>query len=475
MGSGAEVAKDTTSDDAADPAPAPSPAPMGPTDSNVPEPNTETPQSSEPQQNSEYQQTPPPPLPQIPVYPAPPSESTVEAAAGVPLAENPAYPTPFSEWDLAQVETPMFLTEAINDFAERPVYLTGNWSVKPHLSIGTFYDGNIFVRTNNTTSDFITRFAPGVTMRLGNTESMFYLVADYTAGFNWYMQHFKESSIDQDASASLQWALPKTVIGLHLGVSADTGTDIDATDRVRQQLYFAGITTHYAYGEKTSFDLNGDYSRSDFNGLISSSSIDAAAFFNYSYSPRTELGVGAATGYVIVAGGNDQEYEQANLRATYRATGKLTFVGEVGSEFRQYTNGSGGTVTPVFSVSGSWAVRAGTQLSMSLQRQTYVSALLADQDYTATSVNMSVTQRITDYVSASLTLGYINSSYSATSVNVNATREDNYFDIRPAVQWSATSWLSVGIFYEYSQNLSHGGGADPFQRDRGGVDFAILF
>ena len=404
-----------------------------------------------------------------------PNANIVEAADAVPLPENPTPMSPFSEWDLAQVETPMFMTEAINDFAERPVYLTGNWSVKPHLTIGTFYDGNIFVRKDNTASDFITRVAPGVAMRLGNTDSMFYLVADYTAGLNWYMEHSNQTNLDQNATASFQWSLPKTTIGVHLGMSSDTGTDIDASNMVRQHLYFAGLTTHYVYGDKTSFDLNGDYTRSDFDGYISSSQFDASAFFNYTYSPKTQIGLGGAAGYVIVPSTGDQVYEEADVRATYRATGKLTFIGEVGGQFRQYSGGGSSSVTPVFTISGAWDVRPGTQINIGLQRQMYVSAFLYGQDYTATSVDISLVQRITDYVSASLTLGYINSDYSASVSNVSASREDNYFDIRPAVQWNATSWLSVGIFYEYSQNLSHGQGADPFQRDRGGVDFAILF
>jgi hypothetical protein len=69
----------------------------------------------------------------------------------------------------------------------------------------------------------------------------------------------------------------------------------------------------------------------------------------------------------------------------------------------------------------------------------------------------------------------VNTDYTATATNVTATREDNYFYIRPALEWKALSWLSVGIFYEYSQDLSQGGTANSFTRDRGGVDMAILF
>jgi len=43
------------------------------------------------------------------------------------------------------------------------------------------------------------------------------------------------------------------------------------------------------------------------------------------------------------------------------------------------------------------------------------------------------------------------------------------------VEWKALSWMSIGIYYEFSQDTSSGGVANSFSRDRGGVDIAILF
>ena len=409
--------------------------------------------------------------------PLPSSASTEEVAEAVPLPANPALQQQqFSEWDLARVESPMFMSESINDFSERPVYLTGNWSVNPHLSIGFIYDGNIFLRHQNVQGDFITRFAPGVTMRLGNTESMFYLVADYTAGVDWYMTHSSQTTVDQDATATLQWNLPKTTITMRLGIFDDTGQDIDVTDRVRQTQYYAGATAHYAYGEKTSLDVSSDYTRSDFgHGLISSSQVEGQTFLNYEYSPQTQLGAGATMGYVWVPGGVDQEFEQANLRATYKATGKLTVIGEVGAEFRQYSGGEGQTVTPVFNLEGAWAVREGTEIDLTLQREIFASAILQDQDYTSTSVDLTIRQRIGDRVTALLTGGYVNAVYSAAATGVTGSRVDNFYYIRPAIQWQALKWLSVGIFYQFSEDISHGATSDSFTWDRGGVDIAILF
>jgi hypothetical protein len=415
--------------------------------------------------------------PTVQVQPPTPegSPSADAAALEVPLPANPPLQEQYSEWDLAQVEAPTFLNAAINEFNERPLLITSKWSFKPHLSIGDYYDGNIFIQSQNEKSDFITRISPGFTMRLGDTDSMFYLVGDYTAGLNYYVEHSNESTVDQNGRVQAQWSLPKTTIGLTMDVSSNTGQDIDVTNRIQQELYFVGLNGHYDLSDKTAWDVSADYTRSDFNGLISSQQTEGQAFFDYQYSPKTQLGVGASTGVLIVPGTPKQTFEDGNLRAIYRATGKVTLIAEGGMELRQYGDGEGSTFTPVFILDGAWTPQAGTSVDLSARRSIYSSAILNDQDYTATAFDFTVSQRITDYWNVSLALGYVNTNYTATATNVTATREDNYYYARPGVEWKALSWLSVGIFYEYSQDLSQGGTANSFSRDRAGIDMAIEF
>jgi outer membrane protein assembly factor BamA len=434
------------------PEPSPSPSP--------------TPESTEGTETAAPQYL--PPLPGAP-------GTQAAATSGMPMQANPSIEQQYSEWDMAQIESPLFLSAAINDLSERPIMLTDNWSLKPHLSTGSFYDGNVFLRSDDVQSDYVTRIAPGLTMRLGNDDSMFYMMADDSVGLNYYMEHPKESTADNEGRGQFQWTMPRTIIGVSLDVSSDTGQDIDVSDRVRRDLYFAGVTAHYDFGEKTSWDLSGSYTRSDFAGLISSSQWEGDLFFNYQYSPKTQIGAGGAGGYLVVPGGQNQVYEQANVRATYQATGKLTLNGQVGTELREYQGGHGSTISPVFIVDAAWAARPDTGLDLSLRRSIYASALLDDQDYTATSLDFSIRQRITKYVEVSLSTGYVNTSYSATAAGVAADREDNYYYIRPAVDWNVLSWMSIGIYYEYSKDASQGGVANSFARDTGGVDIAILF
>lgn len=451
-----------------------SPSPTPPAGDEMPDTGDETPSANptpspppgsenvEPQENIE------PPLPQQ-------STNEEQAANEVPLPENPPLEQQFSQWDMAQVETPLFLNAAINEFNERPILITGNWSVKPHLSLTSYYDGNVFLSSQDMQSDFIARLAPGISMRLGSDDSMFYVTADYTAGFDIYTEHPQESTIDQSGMAQFQWSLPRTTVDLNLNASSSVGQDIDVTDRVRQNLYFAGVTTHYAYGEKTSFDISADYTRSDYDGLISSSQLSGNIFFNYQYSPKTQLGFGAGTGALMVPGSARQVFEDADLRATYQLTGKITLIAEGGMELRQFGDGGGSSFTPIFILEGAWIPRVGTELDLSTRRSIYASAILDSQDYAATALDLTARQRITDYVDVSLAAGYVNTDYIAAAANVDATRQDNYYYIRPAVEWKALSWMSIGLYYQYSRDTSQGGGANSFSRDTGGVDIAILF
>lgn len=392
-----------------------------------------------------------------------------------PPINSPPLLNPYSQWDLSGIESPLFGTEEITEFSERPLSLAGNSHVTPHFSLSTLYDSNINLQSSGAESDFVTVISPGITVRLGNKESMFYLIGDYTLDAILFAQHGSENAINQNARLDLQWSLPKTIFGLHVGVFADTGTSIDVSDRVQRQVYYVGLTSHYVLTDKTSWDLNADWNFTHYHGLISSSQEQVQAYFNYEFSPKVTVGVGSAVGYVNVQGGGNQVFEQGSVRVSFRTTEKLTLIADTGVDVRQFSQGGGNAVNPVFGVKAAWAVREGTEIDLSCRRQIYASAIFQDQNYTATSVDLSVRQRFTDNVDLFLSGGYVNASYSSTAGGIPASREDNYFYLRPALQWHVLRWLSIGIFYEYSQNISSGQGARSFTRDRAGIQASVAF
>jgi hypothetical protein len=455
-------------DDYGAPSPSPSPSPAL-------ESGTDQDENQPPVPEAEAEPTPTESSPEV-IQPLPGAMASQQSNSLLNQAANPALEMQFDQWDVSQVGTPLFLNEAVDEFNQRPVNLTGNWSVKPHLSIGSYYDGNIFLANNGAQSDYVMNISPGLDMRLGNDDSLFYLTADYTYGYNYYIQHPDLDDSDQNLRTQLQWTMPRTVVSLSAGVTSSEGQDVDAGSRIRQNLYSLALDTHYDFSEKTSWAASASYSRADFNGLIDSAQYEGDLYFDYQYSPKTQFGIGGAVGDLEVPGSPHQLYEQANVRASYLASGKLTFNGQLGMELREYQGGVGSTFTPVFSLGAAWAARPGTSMTLTGSRSMYASAILNDQDYTATSFDFTIQQRITDYVDVSFSAGFVNSAYSATATNVDAPREDNYYYLRPAIEWRALSWMSVGIFYEFSQDLSSGtGGTNSFSRDRGGVNIGILF
>jgi hypothetical protein len=212
-----------------------------------------------------------------------------------------------------------------------------------------------------------------------------------------------------------------------------------------------------------------------YESLIGSNEARLQGYVNYNLTPKVTLGLGGNLGLTTVESGGDQTSEEASLRATYVATEKLTLTANGGVEFRQFDNGSGDTVTPVFGLDAAWAIREGTSLTLTARRRIFSSAILVDQNYTDTGFSATIQQRMTDRFTLSLSAGYDNLVYTSAGQGVNASREDGFFYVRPSIQCHIVSWCSVGLFYEYSENLSNGEGARSFQRDRAGLQVNITY
>src|SRR5207302_1895582 len=146
------------------------------------------------------------------------------------------------------------------------------------------------------------------------------------------------------------------------------------------------------------------------------------------------VGLGGTAGRDVLDQANsDQTFEQANLRASYDVTGKVSASGSAGLEFRQFDTGSHDSVTPVFDLSASYKPFDGTSISIGASRGTQTSAGLSGQDYTSTQVQVTAQQRLLQRFILSFTAGYQNLDYFGALTHTVASREDNYYFIQPAI------------------------------------------
>ena len=415
-----------------------------------------------------------------------------------------------SAWDLAELESPLFGTEQIAEFT-RKINSTGAWAVRPHFTTTALYDGNVFLSEDDQQSDFIITAMPGVTARIGNDQTPFLLTADYTMGAIIFVDRTDESSLNHNARLELDWRGARTSLGFRVGFENDSGSSIDASDRVRRTGYNAGLESRYQHSEKFSLDLNGDFRRAYFEDLIGSQDYGVQTWANYHYSPKLILGLGGGYTASEVETGRSQHAQNVSMRASWTATGKLTIDGTLGIGFFQFSDGEpdaiapiaslratyvatqkltfsgdvgvgivrfdsdGNTLTPTFNIDATWAVWQGTALTFNAHSRVFNSVVFVDQNFISTGFVVGLTQQLGIRFVGFVTAGYENLTYVAAGGDAEADRQDNFFFARFGLQWQVNNRCSVGMFYEFNENSSEGQDARGFRRDRTGVQMSILF
>ena len=207
--------------------------------------------------------------------------------------------------------------------------------------------------------------------------------------------------------------------------------------------------------DKVSYDASVQFSDSDYETLLSSSTLSGSLFFNYSPTGKTTVGLGVTAGYVFAeAPTPDQSFEQGNLRFNYTPSPKLLASGQVGLELRQSSAQGSSEVTPIFELSASYSPFDGTSISLDGNRQVETSAVLGGQDYTLTGITVSVSQRFFQRAYLRLSTGYSHTDYVAEANNVDAARSDNYYFLQPGVDITVRENITAGGFYSFRTSTS---------------------
>ena len=190
--------------------------------------------------------------------------------------------------------------------------------------------------------------------------------------------------------------------------------------------------------------------------LFSSQMFSGNLFVNYRYSEKIVIGVGGTGGVDFVDNPNpDQTFEQANVRASYQATGKIAFNFSGGVEFRQFENNSRSEyISPVFELSATYQPFDGTSVTLAGSRRTFNSGVLAGQDFAGTTITATLRQRLLQRFYVGVSGGYQNSDYFSTVSGVAANRQDNYYFIEPTLDFSITRFWTIGGYYLHRRNDS---------------------
>ena len=342
------------------------------------------------------------------------------------------------------------------------------------IQVAEIYDSNLNLAPNNRIQDFYTRAGVVLTLGFGDTivREENFLELFYEPDFLIFADHSNFDTVQHVAYFAAQYRFSRLTLGaaetIQLADTGDSqlpgfpgtvvnGVNIDTGGRRRINTYTTHLSATYDLTGKTSLSAAGDYTRIDYAGSLTNSQRFSSNFLlNYQYSPKLVVGAGGTVGRDLLNQANThQTFEQANLRASYNPTGKLSASLSVGVEVRQFDTGSDDFVSPVFDLGASYAPFDGTSITIDASRGTQISAVLASQDYNSTQVQVMAKQRLFQRLVVSATVGYQHLDYFGSSVDTAASRADNYYFTQASIDTRITNFWSAGAFFVYRENTSN--------------------
>jgi opacity protein-like surface antigen len=342
-----------------------------------------------------------------------------------------------------------------------------------HLTMRAVYDDNINVSHTDPVSDFYFTIEPSVTAGFGDIEGRQenYIRLDYAPSAFLFVEHSENDALQHLFKLEGHYRFSRLDLTLIQEVQILDGADLnsisnanvpgsqvnlDVSRRTRANIFTTQLNANYELTGKTSISAGLTNTVNDYPNLISSQVISGNVFINYRYREKIVVGLGGTGGYNFVDEPNpDQTFEQANVRVSYQAAGKLSFNASGGVEFRQFEQSSRGQyVSPVFEIGADYQPFDGTTMSLSLSRRILNSAILTAQDYALTAVSLGARQRIFQRAYLGFNVGYQNADYFSTVSGIRANRSDDYFFVEPALDVMITRFWTVGGYYLHRNDES---------------------
>lgn len=336
------------------------------------------------------------------------------------------------------------------------------WRLILTVQAGVYWDSNIFITQNHPIGDTVIQLAGGFTFEIGDyrAKEQNYLTLKYLATGYIYTGRSDLNGVEQQFELHSQYRWERLTAQSNLSFSYLDGPDRLAGTFTTSYLIDGLIRLLYDYSDKTQlraeFEQLTDIYPSQFNSYEYIGRFGA----DYDLTPKVKLGAEGDVGYLQLQDGGNSTYGQARVRAAYKMTEKLTFLGSVGVEVRGYSDRDLIKVTPVFDVSASWTPFVGTGFGLSAFRKIFASPVEAGQVFTATGIQGSISQAFFQRFNAAVFIGYEHDQYQAAGVNApNISRNDDYVYLRPNLTYTIGGWCSIVLYYQFSHNGSSTAGA----------------
>jgi hypothetical protein len=346
------------------------------------------------------------------------------------------------------------------------------WRLHLGLDTSVTYDDNIFIQATQRQADVEFGVTPLIAAGWGTfradpttltgSASRFPQIADRDNAGNalyfrygptavFFADHTDQDAFNEDVLAAGRWVLGRTTLEAEGRFQTSSAPNIDVGNRINSETSSGFLNMNYQMAQKTTLDSRFSMEHDSYQGGLNSTDTSLSTLLNYQALPKTTMGFGFGVGYTTVESGQNQYYEQALVHVHYTPTYKISLDLVGGEEVRQIENGPN-RATPVFDFEASYAALDSTKISLKISRSTDTSALLENQDFENTTIEVSIRQRFLQKFYVELSGGFQSNDYVDAGAAANRTDKFSYAGLESAVE--VTKWLSMKAGYHFQNNDS---------------------
>jgi hypothetical protein len=362
------------------------------------------------------------------------------------------------------------------DSGEATADKTSDWKFETLLASSATYDDNILIQPTDKKKDLYFNIDPTLAVGTGNFRDALasfaaiphflvrtgeedlpwknFAYVSYTPDVIIFSKYHKEDDLNHDARFAAQRERDLWTVKGDLHFQTESQPNIDVGRRIYETDYTGDLNAAYALTGKTTVGSELQAEHSDYSGGLSSTNGLATGYLDYQIAPKTAVGVAAAGGYLDVAQGANQPYEQALLQIKYLPTDKLSFNGQAGDEYRQFQSRIPDRSQFVFDANGIYDATDSTEFTLGTNRDTIASAEYADEDIVESVYQAGIRQRFLQRIYLSVAGGYAHDDYESNEPNVIVARRDDYYFYQPSLSGDVTKYGTVQLSYEHRENNS---------------------
>ena len=342
------------------------------------------------------------------------------------------------------------------------------------------YDDNIYLTPEQEKDSWISSTRVGAQYKTNVPGSGLKLTADGLVGYNAYTEKPSKNNY-WDGLAALDLSNDTFKVGDKFIYTSDQANN-ELTERAKRMRNI-GYLDWQSSKEKTLgigfsvsdiydyyFDKDWDYlNRNRFNAggrLIYNVSSKTNFFAEYMFSDITynTNKQNNSNGHTVALGVNGQ------LAPKVTGTAKATY------EMREYEHDKAGADNYAdlagYYLEVAWKPTTNDIIRLSGQRSMEETMFVANRYYVDTQVSLYAAHKFLNKWTASVTFAYDNMAYPKAIGDVK--RKDDYYSVRPELDYQFKDWLSAGVWYNFTTRRSKLDYAE-YDRNRAGAFIRAMF